>query len=191
MATKISQEEDDNQQFDKDFQSGDKQYLVRLRKYHAFRLPPNVRFVGTINNDDTTNELSPKVRDRSMFISLESVDPTDDKNLVINNYYPISFFETIQDNNVQLPEAFKEENNRFLSYSKRMLEWVKEHLPEYIDEKNQLVSRIYAYLVITKILPTLRRKDEFKYYEYSEAETLFSERAEITPGEYFDLLGGY
>ena len=126
-----------------------------------------------------------------MFISLESVDPTDDKNLVINNYYPISFFETIQDNNVQLPEAFKEENNRFLSYSKRMLEWVKEHLPEYIDEKNQLVSRIYAYLVITKILPTLRRKDEFKYYEYSEAETLFSERAEITPGEYFDLLGGY
>ena len=72
-----------------------------------------------------------------------------------------------------------------------MLEWVKEHLPEYTDENDQIINRIYTYLVITKILPILRRKDEFKYYEYSEAETLFNERADNTPGEYFDLLGGY
>ena len=191
LATEDSPKEGINPVLKKGDLPADKQYLGRLRKYHAFRLPPNVRFVGTINNDDTTNELSPKVRDRSIFISLDSVESTEDRKLVINDYYPVSFFETVPDQSVQLPAIFRDENKRFISYSKKMLEWIKEHMPEYTDENDQISNQIYTYLVITKILPILRRKDEFKYYEFSEAKALFNERADNTPGEYFDLLGGY
>jgi len=39
-----------------------------------FRIPENVRFIGTINLDETTKTLSPKVIDRSYFIEIPDVD---------------------------------------------------------------------------------------------------------------------
>ena len=41
-----------------------------LEKYVSFSVPENVQFVGTINLDDLSKELSPKVLDRSILIDL-------------------------------------------------------------------------------------------------------------------------
>ena len=98
-----------------------------------FKIPPNIHFVGTINNDDTTNELSPKVRDRCLFINLSSVSQTEDRKIKIADYYPVSFFKADCGDRKYLPADFDNENNRFKHYAELMLSWVYVHLPEYID----------------------------------------------------------
>lgn len=194
MAEKASKGENGELLFDENDLAPEQKYLLRLCKYHSFVLPPNVHFIGTINNDDTTNELSPKVRDRSIFISLDSVKPSEDKQLEIEDYYPVSFFDVESPKNIDLPEEFLSENNRFLGYAQTMVGWMLEHMPEYdpyIDDNLwRTKSKIYNYLIITKILPVLRKKDDFNsnYDEYAEAQNVFEEHA--TSSEYFDLLGG-
>jgi len=45
--------------------------ITNSQKYpHLLRIPENVRFVGTINKDETTKNLSPKVIDRSCVINI-------------------------------------------------------------------------------------------------------------------------
>ena len=104
-------------------QSKDKEEkaLFFLGRYLDFQLPPNVRFVGTINMDETTNEISPKVRDRSIFLTISSENYEDDKEKEINDYYPISYFENGKkdmDDEIksQLEEFCKGENKRFRNY---------------------------------------------------------------------------
>ena len=46
-----------------------------MNRYKAkICIPPNVKFVGTINNDATTQELSPKVVDRSIFLRIRKMN---------------------------------------------------------------------------------------------------------------------
>jgi len=40
----------------------------------AVLLPPNLSIVGTVNNDDTTHALSPKVLDRAVYLNLDVID---------------------------------------------------------------------------------------------------------------------
>ncbi len=49
--------------------------LQELRNDYTpdFEIPPNVRFVGTLNADATTKDISPKVIDRSAIIELEAI----------------------------------------------------------------------------------------------------------------------
>jgi MoxR-like ATPase len=37
-------------------------------------LPPNLVIIGTVNNDDTTHALSPKVLDRSVYLHIDTID---------------------------------------------------------------------------------------------------------------------
>lgn len=37
-------------------------------------LPPNLSIIGTVNNDDTTHALSPKVLDRAVYLNLDVID---------------------------------------------------------------------------------------------------------------------
>jgi hypothetical protein len=46
----------------------DRAYPKRLQ------LPPNLVIVGTVNNDDTTHALSPKVLDRAIYLNIDSID---------------------------------------------------------------------------------------------------------------------
>ena len=53
---------------------------ANLERYEAnFELPKNVTFVGTLNMDATTNDLSPKVIDRSCIIKVIKEDHDDKK----------------------------------------------------------------------------------------------------------------
>lgn len=55
-----------------------------IHKYpYEIKIPPNVKFLGTINKDETTKDLSPKVVDRSFIIMLEnSKDGIQNQNLL-------------------------------------------------------------------------------------------------------------
>ena len=56
-----------------------KQRRSWLNRYKAkICIPPNVKFVGTINNDATTQELSPKVVDRSIFLRIRKMNEETD-----------------------------------------------------------------------------------------------------------------
>ncbi|MCE7980381.1 MAG: hypothetical protein DYG89_04260 [Caldilinea sp. CFX5] len=50
------------------------QALADLEKYQEIPIPPNVRFVGTVNIDHTTHSFSDKVLDRANVIQFERVD---------------------------------------------------------------------------------------------------------------------
>lgn len=60
----------------------DKDYFYKLKwqwnfinRYPAkIQIPKNIRFVGTINKDETTKDLSPKVIDRSYIMEIKSYD---------------------------------------------------------------------------------------------------------------------
>lgn len=50
------------------------QALTEMEKYQQIPIPPNVRFVGTVNIDHTTHSFSDKVLDRANVIQFERVD---------------------------------------------------------------------------------------------------------------------
>lgn len=69
----------------------------RLLRYKNVFIPPNVRFVGTMNMDDTTQNLSPKVIDRCIFIefSESAVAEENPEYSLSNAYFPESCFSEI------------------------------------------------------------------------------------------------
>lgn len=162
--------------------------LEQLKRYHRFKIPPNVRFVGTINDDDTTNSLSPKVVDRSIFIEFSKDDYSDDEEIKTpEGYYPLSFF-TVEPNS-SANSIFDNENGRFKKYVGQMLGL-------YTERFNENNLDIFAdYLITTKILPALQKQDDFinsKYFD--EKYKLSKDRFEIhnpKSGEYYNYLGGY
>lgn len=191
LSEELWENNESESNFDKKERNEKSAYLLRLKKYRGFKIPPNVHFVGTINNDDTTNELSPKVRDRSLFINLSSVSHSTDANLEIADYYPVSFFSVDSIEGKFLPNNFENENNRFKYYAEQMLSWVHDHLPDYVDEEQNIKEIIYSYIITDKLLPMLRKKNDFDYEDYDYANKMFNERSDSTPGDNFDLLGGY
>jgi hypothetical protein len=66
-----------------------------LIKYYPsnFVIPPNVRFVGTLNMDHTVKSLSPKVIDRSLVIELLKLTENEEKEII----------ETVKKHNNNLP----------------------------------------------------------------------------------------
>ena len=58
-----------------------KRAFNNLKRYqYEFIIPENLKFIGTINIDSTTKDLSPKVIDRAYFIRLEGSSVEDRKN---------------------------------------------------------------------------------------------------------------
>lgn len=72
------------------------QQLKELQRYTAtFSIPPNVQFVGTLNMDESTRELSPKVLDRSFIIEINRTvhipEPPAYENIFKTHCIPDSF----------------------------------------------------------------------------------------------------
>lgn len=166
----------------------EKQYLEQLKEYADFRLPPNVRFVGTINSDDTTNVLSPKVIDRSFFIEMASNQCSDEQEpRTVDGYFPMSLFNIESAPESEDLDVFNDENNRFLNYAKTMLVMYRDKLVDEYDADD------YCDLLITaKILPSLRYTSDFKYNDpdkYPKATQKFEEH-KPNRGEAYYYLGG-
>lgn len=104
--------------------------LKLLDRYEAvFPLPDNVQFVGTLNMDETTKGLSPKVLDRSFVIEIDRrAEPAGEASRgLINSFVPSAFREGIS---CPLPEGGLEDRKQELEDRMAELEkqWEEECL---------------------------------------------------------------
>lgn len=58
------------------------QYQNLIKYNHKLTIPSNIRFVGTINKDETTKNLSPKVVDRSFIMEVEKYSEETKKHML-------------------------------------------------------------------------------------------------------------
>lgn len=134
-----------------------------LHHYRHFNLPSNVRFVGTLNMDESTLSLSPKVIDRCFFIEFEKGNRKPQKAHRENGYYPASLFqedmrevEEWEDDGSGIFNYFSNENGRFIKYTHQMYEPSK--LLQIPGDK------FADYIVSAKVLPRIKRVSDFSAY---------------------------
>lgn len=147
----------------------------------VFNIPPNVRFIGTLNMDHTVKPLSPKVIDRSFIIEINHLSASE-KRTIISSLNKIegkvqmnygTFIETHSDEMItgsyieqiqaisNLLEEFPNAslNSRGIKHLMKMLTYCKDE-----SEMDQLLD----YLIYGKILPRLEiKKNDFVKYENS------------------------
>ena len=155
LPEKLSEEE--QKKIKQDIFSGDneqKKKLLALGRYRDFKLTPNVRFVGTLNNDETTNSLSPKVIDRCYFLKLDDEKDSTDKELPLTDFFPANLFN--QEPTEEKMDIFKNENKRFKQYISLMWPLYKKICPK--GKKD----RFYDYVILAKVLPALRKVQELE-----------------------------
>lgn len=154
-----------------------------LEEYKRFLLPPNVRFVGTINTDVSTNPLSPKVIDRSFFIEL-SVETYAKKNpdAKREGYYPLKFFTPGESVECGI-SLFEKENGRFKNYMEQMYRFYKGRLSQKDD------NAFASFMILAKILPAIERKADIRPAYYSLAKSKIDALMN-RDGDYIDYLGG-
>ena len=175
--------------------SAEEEKLSAIRRYHDFLLPPNIHFVGTINNDDTTNPLSPKVIDRSIFIEIKSTkNPAPagwqgrQKGQDIPGYYPISQF-TIANGDEDIPKLFANENFRLKNYIQGMWSMFQRLGPTSTKEFADII-------ISTKILPRVTSIESFSATdycnkkEYPKAYNAFSDHIINKNIDAYNHLGG-
>lgn len=96
-------QENNEQELLKKIQSLKLSERQRIRCQSSFTLPNNVRFIGTLNVDDTTYYLSPKILDRvhiirfenPLFINMENIEKEINTDLLNSSIHinPLTFFD--------------------------------------------------------------------------------------------------
>lgn len=123
--------------------------IDHLRRFKSFLLPKNLRFVATINDDDYTNTLSPKVIDRSFFIGFDNRDADEGEECTpapFEEYYCTSCFSIPSNESIvtEVKEKLKKDWN-----------------PEAY-RRNNYITQMYAFLkIVSKAdrLPDLLQKE--------------------------------
>lgn len=144
----------------------DDQYLINLLRYQTFNMPSNIRFVGTMNFDDTTNMPSPKVIDRSFYIEYDPVYSAGEREVDDTCYYPASFFTAEPDSSWK-ESGFDKCNNRFMKYANLM--WGGCNKLQCYSE-----DQFRETLIISKILPSVSRPDFHIEEKYKKAMIRFN-----------------
>lgn len=97
------------------------QYQNLLKYNHKITIPNNIRFVGTINKDETTKNLSPKVVDRSFIMEVEK------------------YSEEIKNHMVENMDAYKENYNKVLNLDSGDFEVNRRDIKEeFLNELKQI-----------------------------------------------------
>ena len=130
----------------------------KLQRYMKFKVPKNVRFIGTMNMDDTAQFLSPKVIDRSIFIEFnDKIAPAKNNNIQpVDSYFPASQFSTPADEVLELKEQLGEIphiSSRTIAYMELMWSIYKK-----LDTTESKNNSFIDLIILTKILPALTRK---------------------------------
>ncbi len=159
----------------KDAEEADKRKLERVEENMAvysplFVIPDNVIIVGTLNSDETTKSISPKVIDRSCLIELRDFKPSDDdkklKSSLKGKYVDPSVFG--KDKEI----ISGSESNEDIVEFEKFIENLKEILGKDISLSHRLSSYVRQWMagdtnshcefkeckddiVLTKILPLL------------------------------------
>lgn len=88
-----------------------------LAKYKSFSLPANIRFVGTLNFDESATLPSPKVVDRSYYICFDELKPCKLEKVEPKEYVPFTHFDEPEDTDY-VPEG--NHNARHNKYVQQM-----------------------------------------------------------------------
>lgn len=98
-----------------------------FQKKDTLAIPPNVWFVGTANQDETTLEFADKTYDRAHIMELERNHPSFTLDYTPSPRHPISYNA--------LKEAFKEAQNNYADAADRAFQFFKNDLEKLLGER--------------------------------------------------------
>lgn len=132
-------------------------------------IPKNIRFIGTLNSDETTKSVSPKVQDRSCIMELRSINKIDliqkfgipeKSELVDTEYVSQKIFE-VSKNSENSTEMLNVINNIRKCMENNNIS-VSNRLNRYVEEWNGAGDNCVSLddIILTKILPLLDRIED-------------------------------
>lgn len=146
-------------------------------------IPSNVRFIGTINKDETTKNLSPKVVDRSLIMEvdkyeedvkvdiLENIEEYKSKYNKVLNLSPIDFDINRVEIGTEILNILNNmkdilEKDLQVSLNNRFFRQVEEIIGANIIEEENILD----YIVLTKIIPKINiyLENEDRIYRFEE-----------------------
>ncbi len=145
---------------------------VKLGHNETIKFPNNLRFIGTINYDHTTEELSPRVLDRINIIQLNksedinfsNISNSKIKNIQLSFKRCIEFFELTDNNQVELKiedkteKAYREIKSEFKNLKIFISPRVEIAIKRYITLASKYMSDVNKpldYCVAQRLLPLI------------------------------------
>ena len=133
-----------------------------LHNYPAeFTIPANVKFFGTLNQDETTLDISPKVLDRSFVIRLETYDAAQifSENTKPVRYQPLEKSPPLYED-TKIADSFIAEMRKIAHISPRVInQFLNNNFQDYIAE-----DKFEDYIIAGCLLPKIR----FSENEYAD-----------------------
>lgn len=136
-----------------------------IQNYPAkIRIPANVKFFGTLNQDETTHDISPKVIDRAYIIRLEKNNlqlENFDEDFISIEYKKLENYSTTGEET--LPDDFGEKLGEIANISKRVTKEVL--LNKNFDAWTKIlgVRNMEDFVISSFLLPKIRfDEDEYK-----------------------------
>lgn len=162
------------------------QYQNLLKYNHKLTIPSNIRFVGTINKDETTKNLSPKVVDRSLIMEVEKYSEETKQHMIENmdvykeNYNKVLNLksEDFNVNKVEISEKLLSQlknisnivNDEFdISLNNRFYKQVSEIVGAGVLDDEELLDNIILTKIIPKINVYIESDNEEKIDRFEEA----------------------
>ncbi len=158
-----------------------------IEKYPAlFEIPKNVRFIGTMNVDETTKHISPKVIDRSFVIELckdnrENINENE-LEIIEQKFVKADSFDmkniTLSENSEEIINEIEYINDQFLinldsDFNNRGEKHIRKYLMNMesydfdIDRKSIISDLIYL-KVLPRINTSFKSKNDEKYLVWNE-----------------------
>lgn len=150
----------------------DDKKIKRIKYPYEIVIPENIKFIGTLNQDETTLDLSPKVLNRSYVVKMENnrgIYQSDDSSSASNELYTLRY-KAISDFYGRKNTTIGGNNSILLSLLKPQMSYrlQKEFLkPEMTNKWNslELLNKYLDHVVASTILPSISVSGEKKYNE--------------------------
>lgn len=173
---------------DKTFNKYDETVMINIGLDEEIYIPKTLRFLATINNDHTTEELSPRLIDRAWIIKLPEVDPKEITDKISDCFKSPVIWDTIENTFIRSENMIvilkKPLNDIYALFDKFHLSVsprVKQSIERYICVAQEIMEdelgvtkkeKALDYAVIQKLLPKINGL-------YSNYENLFKRLLEI------------
>jgi energy-coupling factor transporter ATP-binding protein EcfA2 len=179
---------------------------VKLGHNETIQFPNNLRFIGTINYDHTTEELSPRVLDRINIIQLNksedinfsNISSSRIKNIQLSFKRCIDFFELTDNNQIELKiedrteKGYKEIKSEFKNLKIFISPRVEIAIKRYINLASKYMSDVNKpldYCVAQRLLPLINLQgSENKQRLESLKEQLKNNKCEISTRILEDII---
>ncbi|WP_303188835.1 AAA family ATPase [uncultured Clostridium sp.] len=170
-----------------------------LEKYKPFiNIPSNVRFIGTINRDATTKDLSPKVIDRSIIININSSFDTFEELIKLKENS--ESIEPIYISSDEIVSRSGDMNRAYIEFKKLIDIFNKNGLElnfRFLQTAASMLevegierSLIIDYIIATKVLPKINLEVNEDNKFINELETILYNN-KISEGIYKDIKDFY